>query len=267
MKKLFLVPFLSLSFAATACDNTPNIIVGCSPAPHAEILKSDAVQNYVKSKGYKLSVYVFQDYVTPNKALDDGGIDANYFQHIPYLEEEVNTKGYKISAAATVHYEPLNLYSKTAVSDFTNKKISIIKDVSNATRALELLKANDIIDSYDVSDFNPQHPVYTSSKNVTIECIDEGLLANIVNDDGLAVIPGNFALNAWGSKTATDYKVLGETEEVASPKANVVACKTEDLNSEKINIICEALAQDAVKDFISETYGVTVVYKYQDLRK
>ncbi|MCR4879590.1 MAG: MetQ/NlpA family ABC transporter substrate-binding protein [Bacilli bacterium] len=268
MRKVLLFPLLALSLASiTSCGSSKKIVVGATPAPHAQILNSEAVQNYVKEKGYELEVRVYQDYVTPNKALDDGGIDANYFQHIPYLEEEVSTKNYKISAAITVHYEPLNLYSKTAVTDFSNKTISIIKDVSNATRALELLKVNNIIDSYDVTNFNAQHPVYTSSIGVTIECIDEGLLTNKVNDDGLAVIPGNFALNAWGSEVATSYKQIGETEEVASPKANVIACRTSDLKSEKINILCEALAQDAVKTFIEKEYGVTVVYNYKDLRK
>lgn len=269
MKKLLLVPFVALTLGSVvACGNNDRtIVVGASPVPHADILKSEVVQNYIRDKGYKLEVKIYQDYITPNKALNDGGIDANYFQHIPYLEDEVESKGYKISAAATVHYEPLNLYSKTAVTDFSNKTISIIKDVSNATRALELLKANNVIDSYDVTDFNPQHPVYTSSKNVTIECIDEGLLTNKVNDDGIAVIPGNFALTAWGGEGTTKYKQFGETEEVAAPKANIIACRTDDLKSDKIDILVKALSQTGVEDFIKDTFGATVVYKYEDLRK
>ncbi len=253
-------------FALVGCGNKEKeIVVGATPSPHAEILNSEAVQNYVKSKGYTLVVKVYHDYVTPNKALNDGGLDANYFQHIPYLEQEISEKGYDIAAVATVHNEPLNLYGKTKVSDYQDLTISIINDVENAERAFKLLKAIGAIDSYDVTDYNPQHPVYTSSKNVTVECIAEGLLSKKVDEGGYAIIPGNFALTAWGASKATEYKVVGESTDVAYP--NIIACKKSDVNSEKINILVEALGQKEVADFIASTYGSTVVSQYADLRK
>ena len=266
MKKLFLniVLLLILAFTLTSCGNDEKTIkVGATPSPHAEILNSDAVQNYIKSKGYTLKVIVYQDYVTPNKALNDGGIDANYFQHIPYLEEEIATKGYSLSVACKVHNEPLNLYGKTKKTDWTNEKVYIINDASNVERAFQLLVSNGLLDSYDVENFNAQHPVYTSSIGVTIECIDAGLLHQKVSEGGYAVIPGNYALTAWGTAKATEYKVFGESTEVAYP--NIIAVRTEDLQSEKIKVLVEALGQPEVQAYIEATYGPTVNYVYESL--
>lgn len=269
MKKICLVSLLlGLGLSTISCsDNSKKIIVGASPTPHAEILNSDIVKSYIESKGYKLEVIIYQDYVTPNKALNDGGIDANYFQHTPYLLEEVETKNYNISAACEVHYEPLNLYSKNEITDFSNITISIINDVSNIERALSLLKANSIIDNYVIENFDISNPnnYITTSNNVTLECLDPGLLANKVNDDGIAVIPGNYALNAWGSDSK-NYKILGESKEVASVKSNIIAVKSEKINSDKTNILCEALAQEELESFITDRYGATVVYSFKDVR-
>lgn len=262
MKKVLLILLLVISVCFCGCSkDEKTIVVGATPSPHAEILNSDAVRNYIESKGYKLEVKVYQDYVTPNKALNDYGIDANYFQHIPYLEGEVANKGYKLSVACLVHNEPLNLYGKEKITDFSNQKIYIINDASNVQRAFELLKANNIITSYDVNDFNSQHPVYTTDINVTIECIDAGLLHQKVSEGAYAVIPGNYALTAWGSKVSSEYKILGESIDVAYP--NVIAVRTEDLLSEKIKVLVEALSQDEVKNFIEKTYGPTVNYVFE----
>ncbi len=268
MKKLLVSLFvLVLLVCLTACGgkNDKKIIVGATPSPHAEILNSDAVQDYIKSKGYELDVRVYQDYVTPNKALNDGGIDANYFQHIPYLEEEIATKGYKLSVAAKIHNEPLNLYGKEARTDWSNTKVYVINDASNVERAFKLLVANGLLKSYSVENFNAQHPVYESEIGVTIECIDAGLLHQKVTEGGYAVIPGNYALTAWGSTKAAEYKVFGESTDVAYP--NIIAVRTEDLQNEKIKILVEALSQPEVKKFIEEKYGPTVNYVFESLIK
>lgn len=275
MKKLLLslVLVFVLAISLTSCNlgdqltnkDDKTITVGATPSPHAEILNSDAVQNYIKSKGYTLEVKVYQDYVTPNKALNDGGIDANYFQHIPYLEEEISKKGYDITAACQVHNEPLNLYGKVKKTNWSGETIYIINDASNVARAFELLKANGLINSYSVEDFNAQHPVYSSEIGVTVQCIDAGLLHQKVSEGGYAVIPGNYALTAWGTETATKYKVFGESTEVAYP--NIIAVRNEDLDSEKIKVLIEALSQPEVREFIESTYGPTVNYVYQNFLK
>lgn len=264
MKKIWVgILSLVLVLCLSACggNNEKKIVVGATPSPHAEILNSAAVQDYIKEKGYTLEVKVYQDYVTPNKALDDGGIDANYFQHIPYLTKEIEEKGYKLSVACEVHNEPLNLYGIEKKSDFSNETIYIINDASNVERAYALLKANGIIDSYNVENFNAQHPEYTSSINAKIQCIDAGLLHQKVSEGGYAVIPGNYALTAWGANKASEYKVFGEAVDVAYP--NIIACRTADLDSEKIKVLVEALSQEAVKKYIEETYGPTVNYVFK----
>jgi D-methionine transport system substrate-binding protein len=263
MKKVLLSIFaFILLFSLASCGNDEKtIVVGATPSPHAEILNSDAVQNYIKSKGYTLEVKVYQDYVTPNKALNDGGIDANYFQHVPYLESEIAAKNYELSVACQVHNEPLNLYGKTPKTDWSNTTVYIVNDASNVERAYKLLVAKGLLDSYSVENFNANKPVYESSIGVKVECIEPGLLNFKVNQGGYAVIPGNYALTAWGSTKATEYKILGESVEVAYP--NIIAVRTEDLSSEKIKVLVEALAQPEVKAFIESTYGPTVNYVYE----
>ena len=259
---LFILFALVLVSTLTACADDEKVIrVGATPAPHAQILNSKAVQDYVKSQGYTLEVVVYQDYVTPNKALNDKGIDANYFQHVPYLEEEISNKGYELSVACEVHNEPLNLYGKENKSDWSNTKIHIINDASNVARAFELLKANGLIDSYDVTNFNAQSPVYTSSIGVSIECVDAGLLRYKVEEGGYAVIPGNYALTAWSTEKASSYKLFGESIEVAYP--NIIAVRTSDLTSVKIRVLVDALSQPEVKTYIETTFGPTVNYLFK----
>jgi len=269
MKKLtLLLPILTLAATGlTSCNNAKVIRVGASPSPHSEILNCDAVTSYIKNAGYKLKVVEYDDYVTPNRALNDGGIDANYFQHIPYLEEEIAEKNYSLTAVAKIHYEPLNLYGKSAPESYEGKEINLINDTSNLERALQLLQANELIDTYTIEGFDTSHPenYYTTSKNITLKCIDSGLLTNKVDDDGLAVIPGNFALTKWGSAKAIQYCLFGETEAVAGRKANIIAARTKDAKSDKIKVLCDALNQEAVGTFITEQYGPTVVYSYSYL--
>ena len=264
MKKIWvglLSLVLVLCLSACGGNNEKKIVVGATPSPHAEILNSAAVQDYIKEKGYTLEVKVYQDYVTPNKALNDGGIDANYFQHIPYLEEEISTKGYELSVAAKIHNEPLNLYGKEKKTEWNDTKVYIINDASNVERAFKLLVANGLLTSYSVEDFNAQRPVYESAIGVTIECIDAGLLHQKVSEGGYAVIPGNYALTAWNTSKITEYKIFGESTAVALP--NIIAVRTEDLGSEKTKILVEALSQPEVQAYIESTFGATVNYLFK----
>ena len=263
MKKILfaLVCVLALTLALTPAEDPNTIRVGVSPSPHAQILNSKPVQSYISSKGYNLRVVVYNDYITPNKALNDKGLDANYFQHIPYLEEEIASKGYDISVACEVHNEPLNLYGKKNKDSWNNTRIYIVNDKSNVERAFELLKVNGLITSYDVKNFNAQNPIYESQIGVTIECIDPGLLHFKVEEGGYAVIPGNYALNAWDTEKAIEYKLFGENIETAHP--NIIAIRTEDLDNTKIKILVEALSQPEVKEYIENTFGPTVNYVFK----
>lgn len=265
MKKILSVIVLICVLLLVGCKDENTIIVGATPSPHAEILNSAAVKSYVKSKGYKLKVKVYQDYTLLNKALNDGTIDANYFQHINFLNDEIATEGFELSVAAQIHNEPLNLYGFESKTDWSNTKVYIINDVSNVERAFKLLVSKGLIDSYSMNNFNALHPIYESSKNVTIECIDSGLLHRKVSEGGYAVIPGNYALTAWGATQAATYKIFGESTEIAYP--NIIAVRTEDLTSDKIKVLVEALGQEEVQQFINNTYGPTVNYVYQSFIK
>ena len=264
MKKIFCLCALLCVLLTSLCscvDNSKVIKVGASPSPHTDILSCKAVTDYIESKGYRLQVIEFEDYIMPNIALNDKTIDANYFQHIPYLEQEKSEKNYQFSAACEVHNEPLNLYGKTKKTEWNNTTIYITNDKSNVERAYKLLVANGIIDTYSVENFDADYPVFTSSIGATVKCLDPGLLRFQVEDGGYAVIPGNFALNAWGTNGALEYKILGETTQQSLP--NIIAVRTEDLNSEKIRVLVEALSQEAVKEYIEQTYGVTVNYLFK----
>ncbi len=265
MKKILTVIVLIFVLSLVGCKSEYTIIVGATPSPHAEILNSEEVKNYIESKGYKLKVKVYQDYALLNSALNDGALDANYFQHEIFLNEEIETKGFKLSVAAKIHNEPLNLYGLTSKEDWSNTTVSIINDASNVERAFKLLVAEGLIDSYSMENFNALHPVYESSKNVTIECIDAGLLNKKVTEGGYAVIPGNYALTAWGATKASNYKIFGESVEVAYP--NIIAVRTEDLNNEKTKVLVEALGQDGVRQLIENTYGPTVNYVFESYLK
>lgn len=270
MKKLlFSLGFISLSLVSiSSCSEEKNIIVGATPSPHAEILSSDAVQDYVESRGYTLTVKTYQDYVTPNKALNDEALDANYFQHIAYMNQEKSDYGYDIEAVCNVHYEPLNLYSKTEITSYDGLTINIINDISNVERALALLKYYGVIDDYTIDGFNASYPqdyITATTHNVTINCIAEGLLASSVDDGGVAVIPGNFALTAWGAEVCSSYTRLSESAEVAGQSANIICVRSDDVNSEKTQILIDTFAQESVKEFIEQTYGSTVVYYYSSL--
>lgn len=265
MKKVLniftLLCFLLLT-SLCSCGKDENVIkVGASPSPHSDILSCKAVTDYIESKGYELEIVEFDDYIMPNIALNDKTIDANYFQHIPYLNKEVSEKGYKISVACEVHNEPLNLYGKTSKTDWSNTTVYIINDASNVERAFQLLKVKGLIDSYSVENFDADYPVYTSSIGVKVKCIDAGLLRFKVEEGGYAVIPGNYALNAWGVSGAQIYRIFGETTLEAHP--NIIAVRTEDLDSEKTKILVEALSQEAVREYIEANYGVTVNYLFK----
>lgn len=232
------------------------IIVGATSYPHAEILNCEAIKNYIKSKGYSLEVKEYYDFQTPNKDLSNGTIDANYFQHIPYLNTEIEIKGYDLSVACEVHNEPLNLYGKVAKDDWSNTRIYVTDDKLYAERSLALLKANELIDSYDIEDLT-----YTSSKNVEIVYISSNELTKKVEEGEYAIINNVYVLINWSPEKAISYKQFGESTHVAYP--NVVVCKTEDLNNIKIKILVEALAQKEVQEFITNKYGPTVEYLFK----
>ena len=248
-----------------AAEGDKVITVGASSTPHAEILES--VKAAVAEKGYTLNVVVYDDYVLPNTALEDGELDANYFQHAPYLNSFNESNGTHLVSAALIHYEPFGLYGNgvTSVSEVpAGATIIIPADDSNETRALFLLQQEGLITL--PADANAAVGV------TTLDIVDDGgyvitpVQADTVpaqlnnSDDGsIAVINGNYALQA-GLKIADALAVEDASGDAAQTYANIIAVRTADLESPKTQALVAALQTAAVGEYIEATYNGAVVY-------
>ena len=247
-----------------AAEGDKVITVGASSTPHAEILES--VKAAVAEKGYTLNVVVYDDYVLPNTALEDGELDANYFQHAPYLNSFNESNGTHLVSAALIHYEPFGLYGNgvTSVSEVpAGATIIIPADDSNETRALLLLAQEGLItlpeDASAAKGVTTLDIVDNGGYNVTPVQADT-VPAQLKNSDAgtLAVIIGNYALAA-GLKVADALAVEDATGDAAQTYANLIAVREGNETSEKIQVLVEALKTEAVKTFIAETYNGAVV--------
>ena len=253
------------SSGGTSDDKT--ITVGASSTPHAEILEQ--IKDELKKDGYTLKIVVYDDYVLPNKALADGTIDANYFQHKPYLDSFNKENGTDLVSAAAIHYEPFGIYGN-GVSDLKTLKegatIIIPADDSNETRALLLLQQEGIIKLPDGAN---AHDGVT-----TLDIVDDGgykiqavqadnVAAQLGNSDEgtIAVINGNYAIQA-GLKIADALATEDAKGDAAQTYANIVAVKKENENSAKTKALVNALKTDAVKEYIEKTFNGAVVAIY-----
>jgi D-methionine transport system substrate-binding protein len=233
------------SLAASAAENV-KLIVGATPFPHAEILKVAAPL----LKGYELEIKEFNDYVTPNVALNDGSLIANFFQHIPYLENQASEQKLDITWVAKVHIEPLGLYSKKikTLDEITDgAEIAIPNDPTNGARALRLLekaglvkvKEGELVTARDVTE-NP--------KNLKIRELEAAMLPRSLDDVTASVINTNFAVEA-GLVPARDAITI---EDKDSPYANVLAVRKADVDKPEIKALVEALNSPEVKKYIEE---------------
>lgn len=239
-KPLFLLMILStLCLASCSTKNSPDdkeIIVGASPTPHAVILEH--AKSYVEESGYKLTVKVFDDYVTPNTSLNSGDLDANYFQHVPYLTDFNQKNGTDLEWVMKVHFEPMGIYSLKHTDLFhrENMTIAIPNDVSNGDRARELISLVSTL--YDVN---------------IIEA-EAQTLPSLLQDVDYACINGNYALSA----EITDKCLYSEstTSVVANTNANVIVVKKENKDKPFVKVLCDAVKK--CKDFIEDTFGDSV---------
>ena len=236
------------------------IVVGASPTPHAEILK--AAENVLKEKGYTLKITEFQDYVQPNMALENKELDANYFQHKPYLDEFNEKNGTKVVSAGAVHYEPLGLYAgktKSLAELSDGATIAVPNDTTNEARALLLLEANGLIKlNPDAGLSATPKDITENPKNLNVQELEAAQLGRSLQDVDMAVINGNYALQA--DLKVTDALAKEEKDsEAAQTYANVVAVREGDENSDKTKALMEALKSDDVKKFIEDTYQGSVV--------
>ena len=251
--------------AAETTDGKLEVLkVGASSTPHAEILEQ--VRDTLAAEGYDLQIVVYDDYVLPNQSLADGSLDANYFQHTPYLNSFNAANGTDLVSAAKIHYEPFGIYGN-GVSDLSELQpgatIIIPADDSNETRALLLLQQEGLIklpdDASAEKGVNHLDIVDDGGYNVTPVQADTvpSVLAN--SDAGtIAVINGNYALQA-GLKVADALAIEDASGDAAQTYANIIAVRAGDETSEKTLALVKALQSDAVKTFIADSYNGAVV--------
>ena len=239
------------------------ITVAASATPHAEILEE--AKTLLKDKGYELEVKVFDDYVQPNNVVESGEFDANYFQHVPYLEQFNEEKGTHLVVAGKIHYEPFGIYpgTKKDLKDIAKgDKIAVPNDTTNEARELLLLQDNGIIKLKDGAGIKATvNDIEENPNNIEIVELEAAQVPRVVNEVAYVVLNGNYALEAnyTVKKDALAYEK--SDSEAAKTYVNVIAVKEGNENSEKIKALVDVLKSDSIKKFIDEKYdGAVIVY-------
>ena len=260
MKKLLsLLVALCLTFtcAAALADEVKTIKVGASPSPHAEIL--EVAKPLLEEKGYKLEIVEFQDYVMPNTALENGELDANYFQHIPYLNNFNAEQGTHLVAAFGMHLEPMLIFGGksndlTAIKD--GATIAVPNDPTNEARALRLLEANGVITLKEgAAETATVLDIAENPHNVKINEVEAAQVPRFQPDVDFIVVNVNYALSA--GLVAADALAAEPTE--GNENVNIVAVREGDEESEFTLALKEAMQSDAVRTYIEETYAGAVI--------
>lgn len=254
----------SSSTSTTSTSDKTVIKVGATSTPHGEIL--EFVKNDLAEQGYDLQITIYDDYVLPNKALADGELDANYFQHTPYLNSYNKSNGTDLVSAALIHYEPFGLYGN-GVDSVKNvaagASIVIPADDSNETRALLLLAQEGLItlpeganavDGVTTLDIVDDH----GYKITAVQADTVAAQFNNSDKGSLAVINGNYALAA-GLNAKDALAVEDASGSAAQTYANIIAVKKGEENSDKTQALIKALKTDKVKKYIEDTYKGAVI--------
>lgn len=245
----------------TAPKSTKVITVGASPSPHAEIL--EYIKPQLQAKGYTLKVVTYEDYVQPNKALTDKTLDANYFQHQPYLDDYNKKNGTDIVSAGAIHYEPLGIYpgkTKTLSALKDGATIAIPNDTTNEARALLLLEANGLIKLDSSKGLSATvNDVTSNPKNIKFSELDAAQIARSLQDVDLGVINGNYALDAGLSVTKDALAKEGASSLAAKTYANIIAVRKGDQNRADIKALVAVLKSAQTKKWINEKYKGSVV--------
>ena len=258
---------LTLSLAACSGNNSSStadnsssdasstmIRVGASPSPHAEIL--EFAKDQLAAKGYELEIVEFTDYVMPNVALYEGDLDANFFQHTPYLDNYNEQNGTDLVSACKVHFEPMGLYSETltSVSDVEEgSKVGVPNDPTNEARALNLLEAQGLIKLREGAGLNAT-PLDIEENPLNLEFVEleAAQLPRNLSEFAIAAINGNYAIEAG----ILDKVIVNEAadSESAQEYANILAVRNGELETDKTKALVEALTSDETREFINTQY-------------
>lgn len=264
MKKYLIFILLLLSLLITGCgvkntidDNV--IVVSASASPHAEILEQ--TRTYIESKGYQLKIIVSADYVLPNNQTNSGEVDANFFQHVPYLTNFNKKNNTNLIDVLKIHFEPLSLYQgkRTSLGNLEKAKIAIANDDANGARGLLLLEAAGIITLNKSKGLSvTKADIMENFYNIEIIELEAAIIPRQLEDLDFAVINGNYALEAKISSS----KILAQENkdsDSANLYANVLVVKRGNEEKPAIKILIEALKQDSITKYIVDTYNGVVV--------
>lgn len=243
-----------------ASKDLVKVVVGATPAPHAEIL--EAAKELMKAKGYDLVIQEYTDYVQPNIALDTGDLDANYFQHVQYLDTFNVEHGTKLVSASSIHYEPFGIYAGKSTSLDAlaeGAKVAVPNDTSNEARALLLLEAQGLIKLKEGAGLEAtKKDIEVNDKKLDIIEIEAAQIPRSLQDVDVAVINGNYAIQA--GLAVSDALATEDSQSIAATTyANVIAVKEGNEGQDGIKALVEVLTSDEIKSFIDEKYAGAVV--------
>ena len=273
MKKLVKVALtLALSAGLVACSGSSEsdektIRVGASPIPHAQIL-NEAVAKELEKDGYTLEVVEFEDYVLPNTSLEEGEIDANYFQTLTYMENENESRDLHLVAATGVHIEPMGLYSEKYedTKDIPDgAEITVPNDEDNRDRAIQFLISKGLLnetDDYNATAINGNESV--NPHNFTITEVEAASLPRTLADVDASIINGNYALQAGLPKKHPALTIEEFNDETSIQRTNFIVVKKGNEDSDKTKALVKAINSDAVKKYIEDTYKGSVIPSFID---
>lgn len=242
-------------------EEDKTITVAASATPHAEILEQAAP--LLEEKGYKLEVTIFDDYILPNENVESGDFDANYFQHIPYLNSFNEEKGTHLVDAGDIHYEPFGIYPGTkdsldALED--GDSIAIPNDTTNEARALLLLQDNGIITLKEGAGLEATVlDIAENPKNVELVELEAAQVARVAEETAFVVLNGNYALEAGYSVAKDALAYESSDSEAAKTYVNIIVVKEGNEENEGIKALVEVLKSDEIKNYINETYDGAVI--------
>ena len=242
-------------------DSKGTITVAASPTPHAEILAEAG--KILEKEGWTLEVTEFEDYVQPNLVVEDGDIDANYFQHTPYLDNFNEEKGTHLVSIAGVHYEPFGIYpgTKASLDDIaTGDTIAVPNDTTNEARALLLLQDNGIIKLKDGAGLTATVlDIEENPYDIKIQELEAAQVSRVKDEVAFVVLNGNYALEAGFSVAKDSIAYEKSDSDAAKTYVNILAVKEGNENNEGLQALADVLKSDEIKTFIENTYDGAVV--------
>ena len=242
-------------------DSKGTITVAASPTPHAEILAEAG--KILEKEGWKLEVTEFEDYVQPNLVVEDGDIDANYFQHTPYLDNFNEEKGTHLVSIAGVHYEPFGIYpgTKASLDDIaTGDTIAVPNDTTNEARALLLLQDNGIIKLKEGAGLTATVlDIEENPYDIKIQELEAAQVSRVKDEVAYVVLNGNYALEAGFSVAKDSIAYEKSDSDAAKTYVNILVVKEGNENNEGLQALAKVLKSDEIKEYINNTYDGAVV--------